>query len=92
MTSVSGRWRAGQAIDAELVRGPLQDQHPDLADQPIPSGPVGGTTRGGPLAGHTDGFARGLALAADLGLVADPAPETLSGRGWTPAGGARARR
>jgi len=40
--------------------------------QPAPADAPGGRGRGGPLAGLAEGFAGGLAAAADLGLVPDP--------------------
>jgi aminoglycoside phosphotransferase (APT) family kinase protein len=40
--------------------------------QPAPAAAPGGGDRGGALAGHADGFARGLAATAGLGLIPDP--------------------
>ncbi|MCX5180728.1 aminoglycoside phosphotransferase family protein [Streptomyces virginiae] len=41
--------------------------------RPAPEGaPVGNHGRGGPLAGHGDAFADGLATATDMGLIPDP--------------------
>jgi aminoglycoside phosphotransferase (APT) family kinase protein len=40
--------------------------------QPAPAGAPAGRGRGGDLAGHTEGFARSLAEATELGLVSDP--------------------
>jgi aminoglycoside phosphotransferase (APT) family kinase protein len=39
--------------------------------QPAPAGAPTGRGRGGDLAGHTEGFARSLAEATELGLVSD---------------------
>ncbi|MGW4638386.1 aminoglycoside phosphotransferase family protein [Sphaerisporangium sp. NPDC004334] len=40
--------------------------------QPAPEQAPGSQTRGGPLAGHTEGFAGQLAVAAERGLIPDP--------------------
>ncbi|MFF5531835.1 aminoglycoside phosphotransferase family protein [Streptomyces cinerochromogenes] len=40
--------------------------------RPAPEGAPTGRDRGGPLAGHAEGFAQQLASAAELGLVPDP--------------------
>ncbi|UFR01889.1 aminoglycoside phosphotransferase family protein [Streptomyces sp. Go40/10] len=40
--------------------------------RPAPDGAPAGRDRGGPLAGHAEGFAQQLASAAGLGLVPDP--------------------
>ena len=40
--------------------------------RPAPTGAPAGRDRGGPLAGHADGFTRGLAAVTDLGLLPDP--------------------
>lgn len=40
--------------------------------QPAPSGAPAGRGRGGPLAGHAEGFAGQLAAATELGLIPDP--------------------
>jgi aminoglycoside phosphotransferase (APT) family kinase protein len=40
--------------------------------QPAPDGAPVGRDRGGPLAGHVEQFAKGLASATELGLIADP--------------------
>ncbi|MFE6485712.1 aminoglycoside phosphotransferase family protein [Streptomyces sp. NPDC057757] len=40
--------------------------------QPAPAGAPVGRQRGGPLAGHAEGFAKQLASATELGLIPDP--------------------
>ncbi|MGW0829387.1 aminoglycoside phosphotransferase family protein [Streptomyces prunicolor] len=40
--------------------------------RPAPEGAPEGRDRGGPLADHAEGFARGLASATELGLIPDP--------------------
>jgi len=40
--------------------------------RPAPEEAPGGRDRGGPLAEHAEGFARGLASATELGLIPDP--------------------
>ncbi|MBT2478124.1 aminoglycoside phosphotransferase family protein [Streptomyces sp. ISL-94] len=39
---------------------------------PAPTGAPAGRGRGGPLADHADGFAKGLTSATELGLIPDP--------------------
>ncbi|GGS93214.1 aminoglycoside phosphotransferase family protein [Streptomyces cinerochromogenes] len=57
--------------------------------RPAPDGAPAGRDRGGPLAGHAEGFAQQLASAAGLGLVPDPGAvravweDAVAAPGWT---------
>ncbi|MEW1832218.1 aminoglycoside phosphotransferase family protein [Streptomyces sp. NPDC088196] len=70
-------WVPGEPADrAPATRG--AEAAVALADfltalhRPAPEGAPKGYNRGGPLADHTEGFLRGLASAADMGLIPDP--------------------
>ena len=70
-------WVPGEPADrAPATRG--AEAAVALADfltalhRPAPEGAPEGHDRGGPLADHTEGFLRGLASAADMGLIPDP--------------------
>ncbi|MFI6620978.1 aminoglycoside phosphotransferase family protein [Streptomyces sp. NPDC050528] len=70
-------WVPGEPADrAPATRG--AEAAVALADfltalhRPAPEGAPKGHDRGGPLADHTEGFLRGLASAADMGLIPDP--------------------
>jgi aminoglycoside phosphotransferase (APT) family kinase protein len=70
-------WVPGEPADrAPVTRG--AEAAVALADfltalhRPAPEGAPTGRDRGGPLADHAEGFARGLASATELGLIPDP--------------------
>jgi phosphotransferase family enzyme len=52
---------------------------PTALHQHAPAGAPRGRNRGGPLAGHAEGFAGFLTEATDLGLIADPGAVARSG-------------